>query len=123
MIRLGVGLVALALLVSGPLAAMDLVRGGLAALTSHEIGHSLGLVAYGPPPPGAFADEKLAEFIANPGGSVGPHIDTAGQNLMQAGPGSGNLPPMSLGFLMSPWFFNELNLAYLQGRVVLLPKD
>ncbi|MBL6975155.1 MAG: hypothetical protein ISR64_05430 [Deltaproteobacteria bacterium] len=123
MIRLGVGLVALALLVSGPLAAMDLVRGGLAALTSHEIGHSLGLVAYGPPPHGAFADEKLAEFIANPGGSVGPHIDTAGQNLMQAGPGSGNLPPMSLGFLMSPWFFNELNLAYLQGRVVLLPKD
>jgi len=105
------------------LAAMELVCGGIAALTSHEVGHSLGLVPYGPPPHGLFADEDKAEFIENPGGSVGPHIDTAGQNLMQAGPGSGNLPPMSIGFLMSPWFFNELNLAYLQGRIVLLPKE
>lgn len=105
------------------LAALELVCGGLAALTSHEIGHSLGLVPYGHPPYGFFADEKKADFIENPAGSIGPHIDTTGQNLMQAGPGSGNLPPMSIGFLMSPWFFNELNLAYLQGRVVLLPED
>jgi len=103
-------------------AAMDLMAGGLAALTAHEIGHSLWLVPYGAPPNGFFANEKKAAFIEHPGGSEGPHIDTEGQNIMQAGPGSGNMPVISIGFLLDPWFFNEINLAYLQGRVVLLPK-
>jgi hypothetical protein len=49
------------------------------------------------------------------------HIDTPGFNLMEAGPGSApNAPLDPLQYLTEPRF-NELNLAYLQARVLLLP--
>ncbi len=98
--------------------ALDVLAAGLAALTAHEIGHSLGLVAKAPPPYGLFGGVKYASFIENPAGSAGAHIDTAGPNLMQAGPGSGNMDSMDIEILLTPFFFNELNLAYLQGRIV-----
>lgn len=44
-----------------------------------------------------------------------------GHNAMQAGPGSGYMPALTLEFLTEPFFFNEPNLAYLQGRLVVLP--
>jgi len=94
---------------------------GLAALLVHEIGHSVGLVPYGAPPLGLFGGEKLASFVENPGGSTGPHIDTEGFNLMQAGPGSGNGFQVGLDMLTSPIAFNELNEAYLRGRLIVLP--
>jgi hypothetical protein len=96
---------------------LDVFATGLGALAAHEIGHSIGLVPKGAPPTGLFAGEQNASFIANPAGSVGPHIDTAGPNLMQAGPGSGN-NKLDISMLLTPFFFNELNLAYLQGRLV-----
>ena len=100
---------------------VDLMGFGLAALTVHEIGHSVGLVAYGAPPHGLFGGEKEAAFVENPGGCKGAHIDTAGLNLMQAGPGSGNGFVISMDLLSQPIGFNELNSAYLKGQVVILP--
>jgi len=102
---------------------LELLALGLGALTAHEMGHSLGLVPYGAPPSGLFGAEKKADFIENPDGSVGHHIDTEGLNLMQAGPGSGNVSTLDPAYLTSTFFFNELNWAYLQGRIVLLPKN
>ena len=102
---------------------LEILATGLGALAAHEMGHSLGLVPKGAPPYGLFAAQKNASFIENPLGSVGPHIDTAGPNLMQAGPGSGNMESMDISMLLTPFFFNPLNLAYLQGRIIVLPKD
>ena len=101
---------------------LDALSAGLGALMAHEIGHSLGLVAYGPPPYGLFGSEKNAiEFVVNPKGCAGAHLDTEGPNLMAAGPGSGNMSAFDISILFTPFFFNELNLAYLQGRVLLAP--
>lgn len=101
---------------------LDALSAGLGALMAHEIGHSLGLVAYGPPPQGLFGSEKHAEeFVVNPDGCAGAHLDTDGPNLMAAGPGSGNMGAFNISILFTPFFFNELNLAYLQGRVLLTP--
>ena len=36
---------------------------------------------------------------------------------MEAGPGSGN-DSMDINMLLTPFFFNELNLAYLRGRIL-----
>ena len=94
---------------------------GLAALTVHEIGHSVGLVDYGAPPYGLFGGEKEAAFVENPAGCAGAHIDTAGLNLMQAGPGSGNGFVFSMDLLSAPVGFNELNSAYLKGQILILP--
>ncbi len=100
---------------------VDIMGFGLAALTVHEIGHSVGLVAYGAPPYGLFGSEKNADFVENPGGSAGAHLDTVGLNLMQAGPGSGNGIEISADLLTSSVGFNELNTAYLKGQVLILP--
>jgi hypothetical protein len=97
---------------------MDILATGLAALNVHETGHSLGLVAKGPPPGGLFGSATMASFITNPLGSKGAHIATEGPNLMEAGPGSGNNDSIDINMLLTPFFFNELNLAYLRGRVL-----
>jgi len=101
--------------------ALDILGTGLGALMAHEIGHSLGMVAYGPPPHGLFGSEKHASFVVNEAGCKGAHLDTEGPNLMAAGPGSGNMSSIDMSYLTTQPFFNELNMAYLQGRVVLLP--
>lgn len=97
---------------------MDVLATGLAALNTHETGHSLGLVSKGPPPGGLFGGTTNASFIGNPTGSKGAHIATEGPNLMEAGPGSGNNDSIDIDMLLTPFFFNELNLAYLRGRVL-----
>lgn len=99
---------------------VDILATGLAALMVHEIGHSVGLVPLGPPPAGLFGGAKMASFVTHPAGSTGPHIDTDGPNLMQSGPGSGNMNSLDVNMLLTPFFFNELNLAYLQGRVLVI---
>jgi hypothetical protein len=90
------------------------------ALTAHEIGHSLGLVANGPPPHGLFGGEKNASFVGSEK-TTSHHIDTPGFNLMQAGPGSALNAKINMVEYLGTPRFNELNLAYLQGRLLLLP--
>jgi len=91
------------------------------ALVAHEMGHSLGLVANGPPPHGLFGGEANAAFV-NPAQTTSHHIDTPGFNLMEAGPGSAGSATFNVAQYLTPPRFNELNLAYLRGRVLLLPK-
>jgi hypothetical protein len=91
------------------------------ALTAHEVGHSLGLVANGPPPHGLFGGEKNASF-ADPNRTTSAHLDTGGFDLMAAGPGSAPTAPINFVQYLGTPRFNELCLAYLQGRVLLLPK-
>jgi hypothetical protein len=90
------------------------------ALTAHEIGHSLGLVANGPPPHGLFGGEKNASFVDS-GRTTSGHIDTGGFDLMAAGPGSAPTAPINFAQYLGTPRFNELSLSYLQGRVLLLP--
>jgi hypothetical protein len=91
------------------------------ALTAHEIAHSLGLVANGPPPYGLFGGEKNASFV-DAARTTSGHIDTEGFNIEEAGPGSAPGAPLNpLQYLGTPRF-NELDLAYLRGRLLLLPK-
>lgn len=87
---------------------------GLAALTAHEIGHSLGLVAPGAPPAGLFGGACQAAFVNSC--SDGAHVDTAGANLMQSG------KSLNVGdFLTSYPRFEPLSLAYLRRRLVVDP--
>lgn len=90
------------------------------ALTAHEIGHSLGLVASGPPPHGLFGGESNASFVYGPR-TTKVHIDTPGFNVMEAGPGSAPGVALQPARYLTMPAFNELNLAYLRGRVLLLP--
>lgn len=90
------------------------------ALVAHEMGHSLGLVANGPPPQGLFGGERNAAFV-NAAQTTSHHIDTPGFNLMEAGPGSAPGATFNVAQYLTPPRFNELNLAYLRGRVLLLP--
>jgi hypothetical protein len=90
----------------------------LGALTAHEIGHSLGLVADGPPPTGLFGGEALAEFaypLTTPA-----HLDVAGLNLMASGGGGAGLASGAASLFEEP-FFTPLELAYLRGRLWVLP--
>ncbi len=96
--------------------AEDLLGLGLAALTAHEIGHSIGLVPYGPPPGGLFAGELQGEFNAGP--ATDAHINTEGFNIMQQG---FTLSGAGLELLAAVPRFNELNLAYLQRRLIVDP--
>ena len=93
----------------------------LGALAAHEMGHSLGLVPGGAPPHGLFGGEQYASFV-NPARTKSGHIDTPGFNLMEAGPSSAPGVPLNLMAYLTEPRFNELNTAYLQGRLLLLPK-
>jgi hypothetical protein len=90
------------------------------ALVAHEIGHSLGLVASGPPPHGQFGGEVNGAF--NQGRTAPGHVDTPGFNLMEAGPGSLDIVSIDYAQYMQDGRFNALNLAYLRGRLLLLPR-
>lgn|GEM_PF-1279185 len=83
----------------------------LASILCHEIGHSLGLVPYGPPHEGLFAGVDGPEFLE----SFAPdaHIDTEGLNIMQTG-GSVDWTT-ALG---SDPRFNPLNWAYLRRQII-----
>ena len=90
----------------------DLLSLALAAITAHEIGHSLGMVRSGLPPKGMLADVQGPWAVQQvPGG----HIDTPGFNLMQTG------SSFSFGDLVSgPPAFSASNLGYLRGRLLML---
>jgi hypothetical protein len=90
----------------------------LGALTAHEMGHALGLVAAGPPPYGLFGGEKNASFT-DPNRTTLGHIDTPGFNIMEAGPGSAPGATIDLSQYLGMPSFNALNRAYLQGRLLL----
>ena len=92
-------------------AARGLAR-ALAAIAAHEIGHSVGLIANGPPPFGLFGGEKNAEFA---GAYTDPyHLDTPGNNLMES----------AMDFHVTQhtdWqalAFNPLAMAYLLEKVL-----
>ncbi|MCC6750220.1 MAG: hypothetical protein IT371_21310 [Deltaproteobacteria bacterium] len=89
------------------------------ALTAHEMGHALGLVPSGAPPYGLFGGERNAAFV-NPARTTLGHIDTPGFNIMEAGPGSAGGASINFADYLSEPRFNELNRAYLQGRLLLL---
>ena len=101
--------------------AVELFGRLLGALTAHEMAHSLGLVAGGAPPYGLFGGEHKAGFVNKLRTTPG-HIDTPGFNIMEAGPSSAPNAPFNLLSYMTDPRFNALNLAYMQGRILLLPQ-
>gem|GEM_PF-5851313 len=85
----------------------------IAAITAHEVGHSLGMVKPGPPPTGLFGGVTNASFIT---AAVDEHhVDTPGMNIMQTG---ASLKPQDL-FAGEP-YFAAFNLAYLRRQIVVL---
>jgi len=86
----------------------------IAAILSHEIGHSLGLVPFGPPPGGLFAGVETDWTV-----TLAPdaHIDTAGLNVMQTG-ASVNWLEAATGDLPR---FEPLSWAYLRRQLVVGP--
>lgn len=96
--------------------ALDLATRAIAAGAAHEIGHAVGLVADGFPPHGLFGGETTAEFAGPRTNSL--HLDTPGNNLMAAGVHGQNLWQM---IDLQPFFFNEMELAYLRGRLIYSP--
>jgi hypothetical protein len=93
---------------------VDFASLGLASILAHEIGHSLGLVPYGPPPEGLFAGVAV-DFVA----SIAPdaHIDTPGLNIMQTG-GSIDIASVLNGDEPA---FEPLSRAYLRRMLVVGP--
>ena len=81
---------------------------GLAVVTAHEIGHSIGLCTNGAPPNGLFGGMTSASF-AGPY-TTSYHIDTPGNNLMAAALSFST----SLVTGANGYRFNELNEAYLR---------
>ena len=94
--------------------AMKYLGLGLAAVTAHEIGHSLGLVQAGFPPRGMLAGEAGPWAVKQ---TDGYHLDTEGPNLMQTG-ASFN----ALDALKEPPFFGPIEIGYLRGRLLVMPK-
>ena len=90
---------------------VDLLGLALASTLCHEMGHSLGLVPFGPPPEGLFAEVAGLQFTDHD--VPGAHIDTKGLNVMQTGKVTNWLEALS----QEP-VFNPLNLAYLRRRIV-----
>ena len=94
------------------LTELGLLSLGIASITAHEIGHSVGMIHPGLPPHGLL------------GGVPGPwvgivqdqyHIDTTGPNLMQTGD---SFNPLEL--LTSTPTFSALEAGYLRGRLLIL---
>jgi len=94
-------------------AAVDAWARMVALVAAHEIGHSLGLVANGPPPGGLFGGELNAGF-------AGPftnayHLDSSESDVMSA---AVSFHEALLDDDLGPRF-NRLQWAYLLGKVVL----
>jgi len=83
----------------------------LAAILTHEIGHSLGLVPFGAPPEGLFAGIETDFTVTF---APDAHIDTIGLNVMQTG-GSVNWLEAATGDLPR---FEPLSWAYLRRQLV-----
>ncbi len=84
-----------------------------AVIAAHEIGHSIGLCANGPPPFGLFGGVTSASFSGPYTSSF--HLDTPGNNLMASALSfSSSLITGSSGYR-----FNELNEAYLRHWTLL----
>ncbi len=91
--------------------AVDAWSRMVALVIAHEMGHSLGLVANGPPPRGLFGGERNALF-AGPYTSA-YHLDTVGANIMSA---VLSFQDALLEGAEAPRF-NPLSWAYLLGRI------
>lgn len=91
---------------------IELYTKGVASLIAHELGHTFGLVASGPPPTGLFGGIYDDDWMLSP--MDGSHIDVEGMNVMQSG-GSIFAQPEAIFGEVS---FNALNLAYLRGRLI-----
>jgi hypothetical protein len=90
----------------------------LSMVGAHEIGHSTGLVADGPPPLGLFGNAHPNNtFVASSGNTTNAHIDTVGSNLMSAslsftdsivqGSSFTSFEPMSLAHLLRRFLFDQ----------------
>ena len=93
--------------------AADALGRAVAAILAHEVGHSIGLVANGPPPTGLFGGETnaaFAEYWTDP-----YHLDTVGNNIMVAAMSYTVMQYRGSRALT----FNELNMAYLLERILL----
>lgn len=90
--------------------ALRLAGRGISATLCHEMGHSLGLVPYGPPPQGLFAEVNADFLVSQPGDA---HTDTVGINVMQTGKVTNYGEAVA-----QPAEFNALNWAYLRRRIV-----
>lgn len=93
--------------------AIDGLARSIAVIAAHEIGHSIGLCANGPPPGGLFGGVNDAPFAG--AYTTDYHFDSSGNNIMAA----------ALSFSTSlitganGYQFNELNEAYLREWIIL----
>jgi hypothetical protein len=94
--------------------ALGLLTKALSSLISHEIGHSVGLVACGAPPYGLFSGIYDPSFMDSDPGCG--HLDTPGLNVMQTGASLLENPADLAGEVR----FAPISLAYLRGRLVLV---
>jgi len=95
---------------------IELLSKALGSLIAHEMGHSVGLVICAPPPFGLFSGTYDDRWMAGDPGCG--HIDTPGLNIMQTGTSLLANPTELFGDVA----FSPLNLAYLRGRVLVLPR-
>jgi hypothetical protein len=93
--------------------AIDGISRATAVILAHEIGHSVGLVANGPPPTGLFGGEYRASFAGPYTNSY--HLDTNNNSIMASA--LSFLDAITIG-INGP-AFNLLNLAYLRERILL----
>ncbi len=95
--------------------AIDHMALYLSFVAAHEVGHSVGLVADGAPPAGLFGGSHEGNtFITDGGFTTSGHIDTPGNNLMEAA------SPFSEAVAQGSAFarFGPMNAAWLLRRFV-----